>query len=238
MKKKRDRFVSFSMKAVGVVLICFILLFVVVTAMFFQTRSQMNNAAIAKLESSVSYITGSIDETILNIYGVSDNFAVNDSLWQLINVDYSGRPTEKKRITARIVNSIFASYDILRSNEKIAAIYTNKGQFFNFLDPNMNEDICIEHIKAMDVDNKEKLARFFWYPVQENFLTGSGSGNVRSDYVVYGSRRVFSSLLSTYTFVQIFAVQEEKDVYKRQVRKNAAVSLPLISLPLREKVAS
>ena len=210
MKIKRGRFVSFSVKAVGVILICFILLFVVVTAMFFHTKNQMNSAAIAKLESSVSYITRSIDETVLNIYGVSDNFAVNDRLWELINVDYSGRPTEKKRITARIVNSIFASYDILRSNEKIAAIYTNKGQFFNFADPNMKEEPCIERIKAMDVDNKEKLARFFWYPVQENFLTGSSSGSVRSDYVIYGSRRVFSSLLSTYTFVQIFAVQEEK----------------------------
>ncbi len=210
MKTKRDRFISFSMKAAGAVLICFILLFVVVSAMFFQTKSRMNSDAIAKLESSVSYISSRIDETVLNIYGVSDNFAVNDQLWQLINVDYTGRPTEKKRITARIVNSIFASYDILRSNEKISAIYTNKEQFFNFIDPNMEEEPCIERLISMNVDDKEKLARFFWYPVQENFLTQSKSGNIRNDYVIFGSRRVFSSLLSTYTFVQIFAVQEEK----------------------------
>lgn len=200
----------FSIKTAGMVLACFLLLFAVVTIMFIQTRSRMHKDAVAKLEDSAAYISSGIDDMVLNIYGVSDNFALSDRLWELINEDYSGRPTEKKRVTMRIVNSLFASYDILRSNEKIAAIYTNKGQLFNFTDPNMQEQPVIDELRQMDIDGKDKLARFYWYPVGANFLTDKRTEEIRKDYVVYGSRRVFSSLLSSYTFVQIFAVQEEK----------------------------
>lgn len=167
------------------------------------------NEAIRQLEYSTRDVSEAIDKTVMNVYNMSDSFASDSRLQTLTNGDYTNRPTDKRRVTLQIVNQIFASYDLLRKNEKMAAFYTSKGELFNFLDPNADDAQCKKKLEKMEINSKDRLARFSWYPVQDNFLRTDKTGDIRKDYAVIGSRRVFSMIQTIYEGVHVFALSEE-----------------------------
>lgn len=213
---KLNKNISFPARLTILIGIFFFVMFLVVSVMFFYTGEVMEKEAIKHIEYNTSEITQSIDETIFNIYNVSDTFAIDDRLREYTDVDIKGS-IEKRQITAQISNVLFASYDLLRKNEKMAAFYNNStGELFNFLDPNADDTECKKILMSMNINGSEKLAKFHWYEVRDNFLKQDKTGVTRKDRVIIGSRRVFSRLQNMYTGVHIFAVDEDI-IYKKYI---------------------
>lgn len=205
--------ISFPAKLTILLGVFFVVMFVAVSLMFFYTGNVMKNEAIRRIEYNVEQIMGGIDDIILNIYNVSDAFALDERLQEYTDVEVKNIK-EKRFITAQISNTLFESYDLLRKNEKMAAFYNNSTEeLFNFLDPNTDDEECKRMLLAMNINGFEKLAKFHWYSVRDNFLKQDRTGDVRVDRAVIGSRRVFSRLQNAYTGVHIFAI-EENEIYK------------------------
>lgn len=212
---KFKRYISYPTKITIAICAFFTTLFAVVSIMFFHTGNMMENEAIKHIEFNTAEISNGIDETILNVYSVSDAFALDERLQEYTD-GYAGNALiEKRFITTQISNVLFASYDLLRKNEKMAAFYnTTNDEVFNFLDPNADEEICKKHLKAMNINAPEKLAKFYWYPVRDNFLRNDKTGDLRRDKAIIGSRRIFSRLENAYLGVHIFALDEE-EIYEK-----------------------
>lgn len=214
INKLKKRYVPFHVKLTAFITVFVLTLLTAVSILFYHTSSNMRREAIYKLEYSANDVSKSIDDIILNIYNVSDAFAVDDRLLEYTQGNYENNPIKKRGDILKIVNTLFASYDLLRNNEKIAAFYTKDGELFDFLDPNADEELCKEKLEELDVNNSKKLAKFFWYKAQDNFLKSERTGDIRKDTVVIGSRRVFSRLYNSYEGVHIFAI-EEQTIYEK-----------------------
>lgn len=209
MKKNKFKYIPFHIKITVFTVIFVLVMLAAVSVIFYYTSGKIKESAISKLEFSANSVTSSIDEIVLNVYNVSDTFAIDGRLDDYINKDYENDIIKKRVNTLKIINNLFASYDLLRTNEKMAAYYTNDKILYNFLDPNANEDICKKQLEILDVNDKDKLGKFCWYGVQKNFLKTDMTGELRKDMAVIGSRRVFSQLYNSYEGVHIFAIDEE-----------------------------
>ena len=206
---------SFPLKLTILIAAVFSAMLVIFSSIFYYTSSVMEAEAIKHIEYNVSEISQGLDEVVLNVYNVSDTFALDKRLLEYTDGTYDSDPTKKRFATTQISNVLFASYDLLRNNEKMAAFYNNStGEVFNFLDPNADDNECREILEAMDINSTDKLAKFFWYPVRDNFLKHEPSGDIRKDKAVIGTRRVFSRLNNSYIGVHIFALAEDT-LYKK-----------------------
>ena len=122
-------------------------------------------------------------------------------------------------------NALFESYSRLVRQERIGAIYMPaRREVLDFRDPNQVTTLLVKRFEALDVANPDKLGRFFFYPLQKNFLSTETYGEPRRDRVVLGSRRVYSALKSGYPYVHIFAIEEQDiyDLYQYQARRMGA----------------
>lgn len=122
-------------------------------------------------------------------------------------------------------NALFESYSRLVRQERIGAIYMPaRREVLDFRDPNQVTTLLVKRFEALDVANPDKLGRFFFYPLQRNFLSTETYGEPRRDMVVLGSRRVYSALKSGYPYVHIFAIEEQDiyDLYQYQARRMGA----------------
>ena len=209
MSMKHKKYISFPAKITIFIASFLTMLFIMISVMFFLSRSQMKQEAYKRLDFSANEISTSIDDTILNIYSVSDTFAADSRLVEYTKDDFTGKPIEKRKTTVQITNQLFASYDLLQHNSKMVAFYNQKGELFNFLDPNNADEACKQKLNELDINNKDKLARFFWYSVRDNFFRLDKTQDIRSDMAVIGSRRVFSRTQNSYVGVHIFALSEE-----------------------------
>lgn len=197
---------------------------VIITILFWHTRKVMKQEYMRTTQSRVTDITNKIDAKIQDIYSVSDNFAANDQLNKYIEKEYS--PTEpmyKKLDIVRIYTNIFGAYDMLNQRARISAMYTYKGELFNFLDPNNDTDEVIKKLQAMNIEDPDLLMKFRWYPLQDNFLLSDQPGEVRDKKAVMGIRRIYSWEKGRYECVQVFAIKE-RDVYEQY--KELAESIP------------
>lgn len=197
---------------------------VIITILFWHTRKVMKQEYMRTTQSRVTDITNKIDAKIQDIYSVSDNFAANDQLNKYIEKEYS--PTEpmyKKLDIVRIYTNIFGAYDMLNQRARISAMYTYKGELFNFLDPNNDTDEVIKKLQAMNIEDPDLLMKFRWYPLQDNFLLSDQPGEVRDRKAVMGIRRIYSWEKGRYECVQVFAIKE-RDVY--ELYKELAESIP------------
>ena len=167
---KTKKYISFPAKITIFITLFLTALFIMISVLFFLSRSQMQQAAYKRLDLSANEIITSIDDTILNVYSVSDTFAADSRLSEYTGTDFTEKPIEKRKTTVQITNQLFASYDLLQHNAKMVAFYTQKGELFNFLDPNNADEECKSQLEALDINNKDKLARFFWYSVRDNFF--------------------------------------------------------------------
>ncbi len=197
---------------------------VIITILFWHTRKVMKQEYMRTTQSRVTDITNKIDAKIQDIYSVSDNFAANDQLNKYIEKEYS--PTEpmyKKLDIVRIYTNIFGAYDMLNQRARISAMYTYKGELFNFLDPNNDTDEVIKKLQAMNIEDPDLLMKFRWYPLQDNFLLSDQPGEVRDRKAVMGIRRIYSWEKGRYECVQVFAIKE-REVYEQY--KELAESIP------------
>ena len=87
-------------------------------------------------------------------------------------------------------NALFESYSRLVRQERIGAIYMpTRREVLDFRDPNQVTTLLVKQFEALDVANPDKLGRFFFYPLQKNFLSTETYGEPRRDMVVLGSRQ-------------------------------------------------
>ncbi|MDO5424668.1 MAG: histidine kinase [Eubacteriales bacterium] len=197
-------------KMLGIILCGLIPMLLAVTVLFFKTRSRMEEQYLRMANSSVEKAGRNLDDMLWNIYGVSDNFAYDTELLEYMSKTYqAGEEIYKRRDTRLIMNQIFEGLDMLRTNEKISAIYTYKGVLFNFLDTDNDGEEVLECLEKLEINHPDKLMMFVWYPLQENFLVEEKTGELRQDQVVFGSRRVYSTEKGLYTHIHIFALPEE-----------------------------
>ncbi len=215
----KKKYVTLPIKITIIIVLFLTSLFLIISLIFYNTNQKLKNAAYKRLDYSAGAIRTSIDDLILNIYNASDTFALDDRLSRYTNVDLSDNPIKKRQVTVQIANQLFASYDLLHSNQKMTAYFTQKGEFFNFIDPNNDTENCKKRLEGFDINNRSKLARFCWYNVCDNFFRTSKTGNLRKDMVIIGSRRIFSRTQSTYVGVHIFGISED-DLYS--IYKNIA----------------
>lgn len=87
-------------------------------------------------------------------------------------------------------NALFESYSRLVRQERIGAIYMPaRREVLDFRDPNQVTTLLVKRFEALDVANPDKLGRFFFYPLQKNFLSTETYGEPRRDMVVQRRRQ-------------------------------------------------
>lgn len=211
----REQKLNLKWKMLAVILGSLLPLLFAVTLLFFQTRNKMTEQHLETASNQVERISRSVDEMLWNIYAVSDNFAYDEELGRYIGSTYSEEERLfKERDIRTISKQIFEYYDLLRVNEKISAIYTYKGELFNFLDSDNDDAEVIGKLKKMDINNPDNLMMLIWHPLQENFMNREKTGEFRKDRVVMGSRRIYDQRKSFYTNTHIFVLQEAQ-IYER-----------------------
>lgn len=224
MKARRS---SLKRRMVTMLLGCFIPMILVITLLFVQALRERQSAQTESLRYTAQDISRTLDRYVAGVYSVSDAFSTDSTLLDMLETDYSDDPLRKQWAITYINGALFESYNRLVQQKKIDAIYLpNKGDVFDFLDPNQDVPLLIGRLDALGVNSKDRLGRFYWYPLQPNFLTTRTYGEPRRDCVVLGSRRVYSALKSGYPYVHLFAVEEQTlyDLYSLQaLRMNAAV---------------
>lgn len=209
MKKTQN---SLMKKIFGLLFIALIPIIILVTVLFINTNRTLQEKAIDNMVFAAKEVRSKVDDKILNVYGVSDTFASEQRLLEYLDQSYDDK-LQKRQSTLLIMRRIFDGYNLLKQNEQIAAIYTYKDEVFNFLDPNNDGDEIKTKLVEMDINNNDRLGKFYWYPLMKNFLTLSEYEDLRKESVIVGTRRVFSSLKSQYAYIHIFAIQE-LDLYE------------------------
>lgn len=196
-----------------------------ITLLFAETLASEQRAEIESLHYTAVEINETLEKYASGIYSASDAFSSDERLVSVIDKDYTDDLLEKRRVIVFILNTLFESYNRILQQEKMAAVYVvPKHELFDFIDPNQDAALVVQQLDRLGVDDKVRLGRFYWYPLEENFLTTSSYGEVRRDHVVFGSRRVYSALKSGYPYIHIFAIEEQKlyDLYRLQAEKLAA----------------
>ncbi len=212
-------------KIIGLFLLALIPIILLVTLLFINANRTLQAKAIDNMMYGAKEVRSRVDDTVLNVYGVSETFASEQRLLEYLDKTYESTFV-KRQSTLLIKRRILDTYNTLKQNEEIAGIYTYKDEFFNFIDPNNDGEEVVKKLMDMGVDDSSRLGQFYWYPLMDNFLTTAEYGDVRKDKVVLGSRRVFSSFKSQYAYIHIFAIQEEvfyKKYANMQEQMNADV---------------
>lgn len=170
----------------------------------------------------------SLDDIARSAYSSSDAFSDNENLIKRIDHKYSD-PLIKQAVTLNINGNLFESYNRLGEYERIDAIYVSPhNELFNFLDPNQDEDLVRQKIAELKMMDPSKRGSFHWYPLQPNFLSTTRYNDMRRNNVIFGSRRIYSTLHNRYRYLHIFAIEELSlyDTYKHiPERFNAQVYL-------------
>lgn len=188
---------------------------VVITILFWHTRTIMKKEYMNMTQSRITDIANKIDAKLQDIYSVSDNFAANDQLDKYIEKEYSPEEQMYKKLDiVRIYSNIFSAYDMLNKRERISAIYTYKGELFNFLDPNKDTKEVVQNLQDMNIEDPDLLMKFRWFPLQDNFLLSDRPDGIREKKAVMGIRRIYSWKKGRYEYVQLFAL-DEKDIYEQ-----------------------
>lgn len=183
---------------------------IVISLLFARAGDAMQKSWDTNQQNNARIISGKLDDYVQGIYSTSDAFATDPRLLEKIDAIY---PTHSKKLLAiqYIKNNLFVSYNLLQDNPQISIIYnTDTEQVFNLLDPNQNNGLVYMELQELKVDAAEKLGKFYWYPLQENFVQSEEYNDPRRDNIVLGSRRIFKPIAMKYEYVHLFAVQEEK----------------------------
>lgn len=195
-------------------MIVLVVVSVVVALLFRQTENKLRTEYRRLVQRSVESAVHRLDMYIREIYNISDNYAFNNQLGSYLDKEYTEDEVYQKRADVmRMYRNIFETSDILQKREKISGILTAKGVLFNFKDVNCDGQEVTERLMALGVNDSDHLMRFYWYPLQDNFMVSDTVGDPRKDKAVFGSRRVYSVWKSAYVCAHIFCIQEE-DLYE------------------------
>lgn len=204
---------------------CFVPMAAVISLLFARTIRVQQRADEKALLYAAQDIRVTLDRFADGVYSVSDAFSTDERLIELLDRDYSADPIAKQYAVTYANNALFESYSRLIHQERIGAIYiTARREVLDFRDPNQVTTLLVKKFEELGVDDPDKLGKFYFYPLQKNFLSTETYGEPRRDMVVLGSRRVYSALKSGYPYVHIFAVEEQTiyDLYQYQAKRLGA----------------
>lgn len=204
---------------------CFVPMLVIISLLFARTIRVQQDADAEALRFAAQDISTTLDHFADGIYSVSDAFSTDERLLEILDRDYSADPIAKQYAIIHTNNALFESYSRLVQQERIGAIYlVGRRDVLDFQDPNQVTTLLIKKLEELDVNNPEKLGKFYFYPLQKNFLRTEAYGDPRQDLAVIGSRRVYSALKSGYPYVHIFAVKEQSlyELYELQAKRLGA----------------
>lgn len=183
---------------------------ILVTVIFWRTRTALKEEYIRSMHYDLEEITSAVDEKLDEISYLSDVYAGNTELIEYAQQNYRIKgSTAKQSAIVRIYRDILEAVDWLSQREQLGAIYTRRGELLNFLDPNNDNGEVRGKLEEMGINDGDKLMQLVWYPVRENFLVSRRNDNVHERMAVFGSRRVYSWTSNRYEYVQIFALKEE-----------------------------
>lgn len=210
-------------------LVALALLFVSISILYLRTSSSLHVKAVETLDYTAREITANVEEIIISTQNVSDAFANEPRLLDFLDRNYkptdSGEPriVEKRAAMTLIRNQIFGGVNRIRTIDQIAAIYNSvTDELFNLYDFNAMGPETVAQLLDMDITNSKRFSRFYWYPLQDNFLKSYRYGDLRQDLVVIGSRRIFSHERLIYPYVHIFIIQEYRlyECYQNLAEQN------------------
>lgn len=180
--------------------------------LFVQARKEMKRQAVVNLQQRSLALVQQIDRFLGNIQTVSDNFAYDAEMAQIIEKDYHGNWLEKRK-DIYVLSQYFQKTDPFDKNERISALYVNGGEIFNMLSPGLESEKIRKKMLEMGATDKSALSIFQWYPLQENFLKPATSQDMRREKVVFGVRRIMHPYTGIWQHTQFYAV-EEGDFYE------------------------
>ncbi len=222
-----------SLSLIGKMILVNILMLLPFTlVIFFLFSSTIRSERIETLDE-LNYLSDQImvelNDIAYRCFSTSDAFSDNESLIKRVEKKYDDRVLKQAAIL-QISSRLFDSYNRLGDYERIDAIYVQPhGEVFDFLDPNQDEQLVAEKITDLGMNSPAKRGGFHWYPVQKNFLSTSQYGDIRRDNVIFGSRRVYSTLRSKYRYLHIFAV-EENTLYEAYAHAANRLGTPVFVL--------
>lgn len=206
-------------------LVSFVPMLVAITLLFGRSIRVQQRAHVQSISYTAQDISKTLDRFAEGVYSVSDAFSTDERLLEILDRSYGDNPNAKKYAITYTNGALFESYSRLVKQKKIDAIYAiNRHDVFDFLDPNQTTTLLIKNFEAMGMDDAKKFGKFYFYPLQENFLRTGHYGEVRRDQVVFGSRRVYSALKSGYPYLHVFAIEEQTlyDLYELQAKRIGA----------------
>ena len=204
---------------------CFLPMMAVISLLFVRSFLDQRHANTVALRYGAEDIRVALDRFADGVYSVSDAFSTDERLIEILDRDYSADPLAKHYAITYTNGALFESYSRLVRQEKIDAIYiTARREVLDFRDPNQVTTLLVKKFEQLGVDDPEKLGRFYFYPLQANFLSTETYGEARRDMVVLGSRRVYSALKSGYPYVHIFGIEEQTlyELYQYQAKRLGA----------------
>lgn len=179
--------------------------------------AQLKDSNRELLTRTAEQIADVFSSMTLTLYNISDNFANDEALLEVLQTDYDGN-IERKRVQMIPIKNRFVGADTFNSSLMIDAIYTRNGEVFNFFTRNQRlvtdfyepmSDVDVARIRALNVDAQENLAKLIWYPLQDNFFRPQPTGNLREDMILLGSRRTYHLLLGYYLNTHLFVIPEQ-----------------------------
>ena len=168
----------------------FLPMLLAITLLFDRSIRVQHRAHVQAISYTAQDISKALDRFTEGVYSVSDAFSTDERLLEILDRSYSDNPNAKKYAITYTNGALFESYSRLVKQKKIDAIYVvNRHDVLDFLDPNQTTTLLIKNFEALGMDNAQKFGKFYFYPLQENFLRTERYGELRRDQVVLGSRR-------------------------------------------------
>lgn len=197
----------------------FLPMLLAITLLFDRSIRVQHRAHVQAISYTAQDISKTLDRFTEGVYSVSDAFSTDERLLEILDRSYSDNPNAKKYAITYANGALFESYSRLVKQKKIDAIYAvNRHDVLDFLDPNQTTTLLIKNFEALEMDDARKFGKFYFYPLQENFLRTERYGEVRRDQVVLGSRRVYSALKSGYPYIMVPTYKATDDISAEQFK--------------------
>lgn len=208
--KRKNKSLTLRAQMLLAVLAMLVPLVAAITFLFVQAGATMRQNWEAEMQRTAATISRAVDQFVGGVYSSSDTFANDTRLDEILSHTYAASGDLQKRIDIQNINNgLLTYYNALQKNARISAIYTRKGELYNLLDMNQMGPATLAALDSMHLFDASRLSKFYWYPLQDNFLSGTSTGQVRQDRVFIGSRRIYSPEKLSYPYVHLFVVQEQ-----------------------------
>lgn len=229
--KRKNKSLTLRTQMLLAVLIMLVPLVAAITFLFVQAGVTMRQNWQAEMQRTAATISRAVDQFVGGVYSSSDTFANDTRLEEILDHTYASPGDVQKRIDIQNINNgLLTYYNALQKNARISAIYTRQGELYNLLDMEQMGPATLAALDGMDLFDASRLSKFYWYPLQDNFLSSTATGNVRQDRVCIGSRRIYSPEKFSYPYVHLFVVQEQTlyDLYA-EAAASAGVTVYLLN---------